>query len=240
VARVQVRGKVVEWAVWGIANRAGFTYDEVRPMPSIANAAGTVPWIGDCSAWVTQCFKWAGCPDPNGLDYDGLGFTGTLVAHGTEIPLSEVRAGDVIVYGPGSGVHAAVILLGGADPLTSSMGQQGCPCAVRVSQDGRLPQRYFRFDTTAPGVLQPPPVGKRPKLPPQPHGPLPLLYRGVRGEEPWIRFLHRLLGLPRPFLGGYGVLTERKVRQFQTAHKLPATGVWGAPEWDHAGVRPIP
>jgi len=42
----------------------------------------------------------------------------------------------------------------GEDPLTISHGQQGDPSYVRVSQDGRQPQRYLRFKTE--GTLRSP------------------------------------------------------------------------------------
>src|SRR5262249_4886351 len=55
----------------------------------------------DCSSSVTWLFYQAGAPDPNGLNYNGYGFTGTQVAHGTRINSSEIQAGDLVFYGPG-------------------------------------------------------------------------------------------------------------------------------------------
>ena len=101
--------------------------------------AGTVPITADCSAAVTLWYKWAGAPDPNGLNYNGTGYTGTLLGHGRHIALKDVLPGDVIVYGPGTGWHTALVVEAGPDPLTVSHGQQGDPNYCRVSQDGRLP-----------------------------------------------------------------------------------------------------
>jgi hypothetical protein len=53
------------------------------------------------------------------------------------------RPGDLIVYGPGTGLHVALIVEGGHDPLTISHGREGGPEYVRVSQDGRKPQRII-------------------------------------------------------------------------------------------------
>ena len=39
---------------------------------------GALPLTTGCSGFVTICFYEAGAPDPNGLDYSGLGYTGTL------------------------------------------------------------------------------------------------------------------------------------------------------------------
>ena len=123
-------------------------------MSSIGKKAGTLPVTADCSAFVTLCYFWAGAPDPNGLNYDHEGYTGTLLAHGIKIPLEQVLPGDVVVYGPGTGWHTALVIESGADPLTVSMGKDGDPSLVRVSQDGRLPQTYLRFSTIKPNPVK--------------------------------------------------------------------------------------
>lgn len=138
-----VRSRIVAYAHYGNFHRGQFTYEEVRPMKLSAR----LPWVGDCSTFVTWCYWMAGAPDPNQANYDGWGFTGSLLQHGQHIGLAQVIPGDVIVYGPGSGWHTAVIVEGGADPMTISMGEQGDPSLVRVSQDGREPQTYLRFAT---------------------------------------------------------------------------------------------
>lgn len=53
----------------------------------------------DCSQWVTSIYHSAGLPDPNGQGYTG-GYTGTLGAHGRAISESQLRDGDLILYGP--------------------------------------------------------------------------------------------------------------------------------------------
>lgn len=157
-----VRAAIVNWARWGEAHRSAFTYQEVRPM----HLSGKLPWTGDCSSFVTLCYWLAGAPDPNQANYDGWGYTGSLLQHGQHIDLAHVQPGDVIVYGPGTGWHTAVVVEGGADPLTVSMGEQGDPSLVRVSQDGREPQTYLRFATNSrfptpkPKPVPPPAKGK--------------------------------------------------------------------------------
>jgi len=149
------RQDVVNWANWAVANRGGFTYTEgPQRMEGIGHPG--IPCHADCSAFVTLCYNWAGVSqDPNGQGYDGQGYTGTLLSNGQQIDISQVVPGDVIVYGPGTGDHTALVIQGGSNPLTVSMGQQGDPNYCYVSQDGRQPQRYLRFDTTKPG---PPPA----------------------------------------------------------------------------------
>ena len=149
------RNEIVAWAKWSVANRQHFTYSEgPQRMMGVRCHAGTVPITADCSAAVTLWYKWAGAPDPNGLNYNGTGYTGTLLGHGRRIALKDVLPGDVIVYGPGTGWHTALVVEAGPDPLTVSHGQQGDPNYCRVSQDGRLPQTYLRFNTQKRTVLK--------------------------------------------------------------------------------------
>ena len=49
--------------------------------------------------FVTWCYKSGGASDPNGFDYNGYGFTGTLLQHGKQVPLGSIRAGDLVFYG---------------------------------------------------------------------------------------------------------------------------------------------
>jgi hypothetical protein len=149
------RQAIVEWAQWAHANNAHFNYTEgPERMSAIGVWPPKFPIFADCSAFVTWCYWIAGAPDPNGLGYNHEGYTGTLL-HGLEIPRDQVQPGDVVVYGPGTGAHTALIIQGGADPLTISHGQQGDPSLVHVSQDGRQPQRFLRFKTEGSAVRHP-------------------------------------------------------------------------------------
>ena len=151
-----VRSQIVAWSRWGVAHEPLIHYQEIRPMPLTAK----LPLTTDCSGFVTLCYYLAGAPDPNGLGYDGQGYTGTLLQHGQHIGLAQVEPGDAIVYGPATGWHTALIIEGGADPLTISHGDEAGPSIVRVSQDGREPQTYLRFATNS--RFPPPPVVKPP------------------------------------------------------------------------------
>ena len=65
----------------------------------------------DCSQSTTQIFRWAGVKDPNGLDYHHAGYTGTMLAH---LPHytdpKRARVGALIVFGPGTGDHVAMVI----------------------------------------------------------------------------------------------------------------------------------
>jgi hypothetical protein len=52
----------------------------------------------------------------------------------------------VVVFGPGTGEHTALVIEGGTNPMTVSFGENP-PSFCTVEEDGRLPQRYYRFET---------------------------------------------------------------------------------------------
>lgn len=146
------RSAVVAAAKWGVANKAHFTYTEGANRMDFEKRGIKFPITTDCSGFVTFCYRVAGCSDPNGMGYNGSGYTGTLLHNGKAIALKDVQPGDVVIYGPGTGWHAALVVdvsgPNATNPLTVSMGQQGDPSYVHVNQDGRTPQRYLRFPTT--------------------------------------------------------------------------------------------
>jgi cell wall-associated NlpC family hydrolase len=89
---------------------------------------------GDCSGTSILVYKLAGCPDPNGTNYDGSGWTGSLIRRGVSVPSIAVRPGDLTFYGPGLSTHVVVELGNGQ---VMSHGSEGGP---RI-----LPSTY-RFD----------------------------------------------------------------------------------------------
>lgn len=117
-------------------------YRQARPMDTVrwseshlhaVIAAGGGVWM-DCSEAATALCKWAGLRDPNGRQYDGLGFTGTLLAnlpHYTDP--ARARVGALVVFGPAPGEHVATVLWPGADPLLWSHGGESGPRRVRFS-----------------------------------------------------------------------------------------------------------
>ena len=78
----------------------------------------------DCSESVTLMFRLAGLRDPNGLGYDGEGYTGTMLTH---LPVftewGKVHEGTLIVFGPGTGTHVVMAIKpNGDNPLVYSHG----------------------------------------------------------------------------------------------------------------------
>jgi len=146
-----IRPAIKPWLDWALNNTNHITYSEAG---NRASAIGVwppkLPVAADCSMFLTWIYWLAGAEhDPTNAAGFATheGYTGTELSVGTEIPLSEVQVGDAIVYGPGTGWHTAVIYEVGPDPLTVSHGGPNGPSLVRVSQDGRQPQRYLRFNT---------------------------------------------------------------------------------------------
>lgn len=141
---------------WTAANQQHIHYSQARPMSAIhlleqhvvdmfkAGQAITM----DCSSGVTQLCKWAGLADPNGRAYDGYGFTGTLLdnqalKHYTDP--SKANVGALVVFGPNSGEHAAMVLEPGKDPLLWSHGGEGGPVLVRLSAEQKFHQPPTTF-----------------------------------------------------------------------------------------------
>jgi len=135
-----VREQIVANARWGIEHEPDVHYEQLRPIDGICDAR-RLPLRTDCSGFSTLCYAWAGAPDPNGLAYDGQGYTGTMLQHMERIPLAAVQPGDLVVWGPAPGHHVALVVESGVDPLLCSHGQEKGPLAVRFSDETRYQPR---------------------------------------------------------------------------------------------------
>jgi hypothetical protein len=250
-----VRSIIVEWARWGVDNHLHFNYTEDmnRRMSAVSVWPPKFPIYSDCSAAVTLWYWYAGAADPNGNHYNGYGYTGTLLSHGTHIPLAQVVPGDVVVYGPGTGWHTALVVeVHGQDVLTISHGQQGDPSYVWVNpphstpsngytSDGRLPQTYLRFNTAAvntihkPSDLLPHPA-PTPTLPaPTPSRPTNKL--GDKGAN--VNYCQTLLNKKGIFVvvdSIFGTATDQAVRKFQAIAHLTIDGIVGPQTWKALGA----
>jgi cell wall-associated NlpC family hydrolase len=129
-----LRARIVANARWGIVHEARIHYRQLRPIDGLGEPR-RLPLETDCSGFVTLCYAWAGAEDPNGLAYSGAGYTGTLLAHMTTIPVKAAQPGDLVVWGPPPGHHVALALEDGDDPLLCSHGQERGPLAIRFSSE---------------------------------------------------------------------------------------------------------
>jgi Putative peptidoglycan binding domain/NlpC/P60 family len=98
-----VRQKIVAAAHLGVEKRGSIHYtQDPRRMEGVRLqiVPPRVPNWEDCSSFATWCYWVAGAPDPNGLGYNGAGFTGTQISQGKAT--QDPRPGDLCFYGPSS------------------------------------------------------------------------------------------------------------------------------------------
>ena len=214
-----VRSTIVWLAGMAVSQRSKYHYTQGPLRMSAVHNPSANPIYADCSAFVTYLYSWAGAPDPNGLNYNGTGYTGTLLSHGHVLSgAGDAQPGDVVIYGAGSGEHVAIITetaLNG-DHQTVSMGQEGDPNFCRISQDGRQPQRFVRFDTSSQGT---------------PPNPGPAGHRSIKLGDSGLDVCAVQKTLKIPVDGTFGPQTDRAVKAFQTFCHLTADGVVGDSTW---------
>ena len=152
IAPQTYRQSFVDNCAWAVGDHARWNYREVRPIPVHLPKHTTQSIMTDCSGFVTLMAKWSGMPDPNGLSYNGSGYTGTLLHHLPHIPFNQTWRGDLVVFGGGTGVHVVALAIGGIkelDPYVYSHGFQGGPIKLRLSQETRYhsgqPRTFLRI-----------------------------------------------------------------------------------------------
>jgi hypothetical protein len=140
-----------------LAHEPKVHYAQVRPMrtQSIKSVAGLKKKLAsqggvsmDCSESSTLIARLAGAPDPNGLGYNGSGYTGTLLEHCRRVKKADLLVGDLVVFGGGTGHHVCVVYGAGDDPWLFSHGQERGPIKIRLSEEAKYqprPVSYLRF-----------------------------------------------------------------------------------------------
>lgn len=136
------RQLIVAYANWGVGHEPQIHYAQVRPMDQL-NHIEPLPWWSDCSEFVTTIYKWAGAPDPNGWNYNGLGNTDSMFSHGEFIPLSQAKPADVIIWGVRPTHHTAVIVDTSShlNPILASHGQERGPVRISLSLESSYQRR---------------------------------------------------------------------------------------------------
>lgn len=120
---------VAQAAEIALASKSEYQYTEVL---AIRNNNGTLfgppPRTMDCSSFATLCYKAAGLPDPNHMNYSPIGDTTTLIAHAAKT--SSPQPGDLCFFGtpsPLTTVHVTVFVGNGQ---SISMGGPGDPSLI--------------------------------------------------------------------------------------------------------------
>lgn len=98
----------------------------------------------DCSSMATWFTYVAGVPDPNGLGYDGFGYTGTQILHGVEVTRSDAKVGDLVFYGRARNAISHVAMYVG-NGMVVSHGSEGGPyyIPIRYRTDMQMIRRYI-------------------------------------------------------------------------------------------------
>jgi hypothetical protein len=149
-----IRDRIVAAAEKAHAHVNSYHYAQARPMAKSLFSQEAYRKGIDCSEFVTLCYKAAGARDPNGLDYNGSGYTGTLESHGRYT--SKPHPGDLVFYGPGEASGGAPghvgIYIGNGEVI--EMG--GTPGPLKVKTKYRSDFiGYMRFDLGKPFPLHP-------------------------------------------------------------------------------------
>lgn len=111
VNKPNARHVIVSYATFGYNQRykIHYTQSSLR-MYGVRNRIRPprIPFYEDCSSFSTWCYWGANVPDPNGLRYNGWGYTGTLSQHG--VRTREPKPGDLAFYGSGTYSHVVVYI----------------------------------------------------------------------------------------------------------------------------------
>jgi hypothetical protein len=96
------RNRIVANAIWGYHNRDRIGYEQWRPIDGHGHPF-KLPLESDCSGTVEDWYEWGKGPDPSHLGFNGEGYTGTQVEHGTQT--KHPQGADLNFYGWDYRVH---------------------------------------------------------------------------------------------------------------------------------------
>ena len=131
---------LTDYAKRSINNEPIIHYSQNRPLTSL----GVPPEKGfttDCSGHATSAYYWCGWPDPNGNDYNGYGYTGTLV-NNPKYTGSSFQIGDLALYGTSTGntTHVTTCYAAGNNSTSKwvSHGSESGPYSTALYYRGDL------------------------------------------------------------------------------------------------------
>lgn len=137
----QLRQKIAVEARWAISHAPDIHYTEggLR-MGWVRAHALKLPAYEDCSSSITGLYCVAGAPDPNGLGYDGQGYTGTMMQHCRRLAgAGAAMLCDLVIWldAQGDSHHVAMVIdqVGNDDPILYSHGSEGGPYRIAFSAE---------------------------------------------------------------------------------------------------------
>lgn len=140
-----LRSKIVDAGFFWYAHRSAIAYSQARPFQ--VRQPPRVPQRWDCSAFVTNCYYGGGAQNPNGRSWDGLGYTGTLISHGTRLhSIVEAHPGDLIFYGSSPGGKPGFRK---GDPTHVALFVGQVKGVASVLSHGSYPMHLLRWDYRA-------------------------------------------------------------------------------------------
>lgn len=143
------RDLMVEWMTWAVKNEPEIHYSQnfALRMNLKKMVSKQLPLHEDCSSSTTGMHKYAGAPDPNGLDYNGYGYTGSLLTGSKIIGKNQLKPGSMIIYGPGTGNHVCVVykLASDGNHLLFSHGQERGPIIISMSAEAQYQAGPIRY-----------------------------------------------------------------------------------------------
>ncbi len=123
-------------------HRMSMAYSEGSSRGDLPSYPG-IPPATDCSGYVTWVFHSVGLPDPNGLGYSPVGWTGTMGNRGTVVSATNARIGDLAFYGGGYPFGHVAIVVHLHPTLVSSHGEPGIDVLSITYRPLSQLRRYF-------------------------------------------------------------------------------------------------
>jgi hypothetical protein len=128
---VKIRAAIIANALYLYNHRNLVHYRQSRPIDGHKDKH-KLPLYTDCSGAATDVYEWGGGPDPNGLNFNGAGYTGTIARHGKYVPLSEAGQADTVLYGQKWPYEHVVLLLQKGSRKVWSHGSEGGPYILDI------------------------------------------------------------------------------------------------------------
>lgn len=119
------RAAIALCAMWGYYHKDEIHYSQGPLRMKDFGRPPNIPENTDCSGYATWCYFVSGAADPNGNNYNGVGFTGTLWDHGQHIGIVQLRVGDLVFYGDPHSVHSHVAIFIGNNQVVSQGSEAG-------------------------------------------------------------------------------------------------------------------